>query len=459
MSNLGDQLQDEIDAILALETASEKGTGEDGDPFADEIDAYVQEAQRVFDSAAPDTIRNNNGEITADVDNTSITTEQATSTDSSVGAETLTEPVVRAFDHDAANNSGTSYQDYRISNYADILDAAGAALSTGFNAVSLPPGDYTASTGISMNNGQHIVGAGKITTLIRYSGSSPAFSLDNNHSGSISDLMLNGETATAPAIRFSNSHQWQFHRLRFTNWNGTAIQNGSQPTHAMLFNGLHFLGGADTQADMSDAGISNIWFNCSFRNIPNQKFGLVTDGSGVTVVGGEFLSSGIGARAGIGLGGCRGWTIMGTNFENLYYDDGSGPTSRGNGIQVGFSGSGISSWFSGTVKSCNFGGINGGIENAVRINYDTNNPDFAVNIETIVPFNSCRNFVDANGMTEGWVRLDPWEPGRVVNDSDHRVVGRFRDGSPVVRASDGSTKYVVGCDGSGGRTTTDTSTL
>lgn len=93
MSNLGDQLQDEIDEILALQTAEEKGT-EEGDEWDAEYEGYVTEVQSVFNDAAPDTIRNSNGEITADVNNTSTATEELSAnfgnaTDSLVGVESF----------------------------------------------------------------------------------------------------------------------------------------------------------------------------------------------------------------------------------------------------------------------------------------------------------------------------------------------------------------------------------
>lgn len=86
MSNLGDRLQDEIDAILGLQTAEEKGT-EEGDEWDTEYEGYVTEVQNVFNDAAPDTIRNSNGEITADVNNASTDTTELSVTNVGFRAE------------------------------------------------------------------------------------------------------------------------------------------------------------------------------------------------------------------------------------------------------------------------------------------------------------------------------------------------------------------------------------
>lgn len=54
MSDLGDRLQDEIDAIDSLQTASEKSGSDEGDPWASEYEAFVHEVKRVFNEAAAD---------------------------------------------------------------------------------------------------------------------------------------------------------------------------------------------------------------------------------------------------------------------------------------------------------------------------------------------------------------------------------------------------------------------
>ena len=60
MSNLGDRIQDEIDDIDALEL---------GERWDSEWEAYIDAVRGALDAAAPDSIRNAAGEITADVNN------------------------------------------------------------------------------------------------------------------------------------------------------------------------------------------------------------------------------------------------------------------------------------------------------------------------------------------------------------------------------------------------------
>ena len=146
MSDLGDQLQDEIDAILALETAAEKGTGEDGDPFADEIDAYVQEAQRVFDNAAPDTIRNSDGEITADIDNTSTNTEELFNTAIAKDGAHLETLVSNLSPRDCIwLKPNTTYSIDSTLEVADVpFFAIGCPLPTRQSAIIKPTGDFSA---------------------------------------------------------------------------------------------------------------------------------------------------------------------------------------------------------------------------------------------------------------------------------------------------------------------------
>ena len=79
MSNLGDRLQDEIDAILALQTAEEKGT-EEGDEWDAEYEGYVKEVQNVFNDAAPDTIRNSSNSYTPIESQNQTTTSTSFST-------------------------------------------------------------------------------------------------------------------------------------------------------------------------------------------------------------------------------------------------------------------------------------------------------------------------------------------------------------------------------------------
>jgi hypothetical protein len=97
VSDLGDQIQDEIDAIKALDTAAETPDGQLGDDWDDEYESLADAVRAAFDDAAPDTIRNAGGEITADVNN-DLTNTQELSVTGSNSDEGYTKTLVETLD-------------------------------------------------------------------------------------------------------------------------------------------------------------------------------------------------------------------------------------------------------------------------------------------------------------------------------------------------------------------------
>lgn len=82
MSDLGDQIQTELDAITALN---------DGDAWGTQYEAYLAGVRDQLNSAAPDTIRNAQGEITADVNNAVTNSDEGLINKATVSDTFLTE--------------------------------------------------------------------------------------------------------------------------------------------------------------------------------------------------------------------------------------------------------------------------------------------------------------------------------------------------------------------------------
>jgi hypothetical protein len=125
MSDLGDQIQDEIDAIEGLRTAAETPAGVDGDPWAGEYEAYIRGTQAALNDAAPDSIRNADNEISADVDNDATTSDVGDFQELSVthsGSAAISREVITTFEDADATTSlsfdtgaiGTVYSEIRV---------------------------------------------------------------------------------------------------------------------------------------------------------------------------------------------------------------------------------------------------------------------------------------------------------------------------------------------------------
>lgn len=84
MSDLGTQIQDEIDAIKAIPRRSETPQGEPGGPFADEYEAFADGVQAGLDAAAPDSIRDADGNLSAPYVGPSVDTDELSVTTSMV---------------------------------------------------------------------------------------------------------------------------------------------------------------------------------------------------------------------------------------------------------------------------------------------------------------------------------------------------------------------------------------
>lgn len=82
MSDLGSAIQDEIDAIEALDTRRQTPPGQPGDEWDDEFEAFAAGVQTALNTAAPDSIRNPAGAITAPVDNQTTSTGELSVSDS-----------------------------------------------------------------------------------------------------------------------------------------------------------------------------------------------------------------------------------------------------------------------------------------------------------------------------------------------------------------------------------------
>ena len=381
-------------------------------------------------------------------DTSALTTNQVES-----AQEEITGPVVRAFprETDELNGiAGPTYQDYPIANYNDILDAVSAGLvetNDGQTAVRLPPGDFEASTSVALNSGQGVMGHGRLATNIYYSGSSPALDLTNApvFSCAIKNMNLHDDGASAPFLRLGNAYKSEFANMRFSSWNTTPIV-GTESPHMNRFVGVNFSGGSATHADIG-GGIANLWFNCSFRDIPTGEVALDTDGQ-ANVIGSEFLGKGTSPQAAIKIGAGKGWQITGCNFENLSDSNGN-PVA--DAILLGDSADN-KQWREGTVKNCNYGGLDG-VNALVAINKGGFNKPL-VQIHQNHGFETYGAQIDFADSQAGWAELVPYVAGDIANDAENRVVGRTETGDPVVQADDGSAKYQITVDGSGTISTT-----
>lgn len=378
-----------------------------------------------------------------DLESTSFTTDQAASTQ-----EEISEPVVRAFPRNTDELNGTTgptYEDYPVADYSDILDAASAGLAEtndGQTAVRLPPGDFEASTSVVLDPGQGVMGHGRLATNIYYSGSSPAMDLTNApvFACSIKNMNIHDNGASAPFVRLGNGFKSEFANMRFDGWDTTPIIGTERP-HMNRFAGVNFSGGSATHADIQ-GGIANLWLNCSFRDIPTGEVALDTDGQ-ANVIGGEFLGKGTSPQAAIKIGAGKGWQITGCNFENLSDSNGNPVASA---ILLGDSADN-KQWRRGTVKNCNYGGLQG-VNALVKVNKGGYNEPL-VQIHQNHGFGTHGARIDFVDSQAGWAELIPYKPANIANDANNRVIGRTKTGDPVLRADDGSGKYQLTVDGNG----------
>jgi len=382
--------------------------------------------------------------------------EGFTSSSSKAKQATITEPVVRAYPittDETANTpvTGPSYRDYPISDYNDILDATRQALADGGSksAVELPPGEFTASTSVSFEPGQSVQGAGRLATTINYSGSSPAFVFDGVHSCSVRNMQFLDDGATAAAIQFNDStfnpFQIEFSNLRFAGWDVSPVNSNNSRCHVLRFSGCFFQGGSATHASMAPvSGISNVWINCNFRDIPEGKIGLDTEGTGVSVIGCEFLSKNIGARCGLRIRQCAGFTVMGCNFENLNNDDSTNADALGNAIEL--SDADQKFWRSGRILSNHYGGVHGnaGVETFVYADGIALNDRVIVTVANNDVIGSARQEIDMNDQGQGWLYQIPFNDSSIINDRNTRVLGRTLQGESIVRTGERGAKYTLG---------------